>query len=146
MKVPTYITKEQLKKSRKLFDDVAKQQGLHNAMIAKKLMLVAMYGTMIKNKISYEDFIGLLTRRLEIKENIKSFWDLTKKAQQNNYVFCIKADIILNGTLAQVELEIVKLYNNLINNLKELNYRQAYIKDSMVKTHLQDYYKQMFNK
>ena len=76
MKYPAYITEEEVKRTKKLFNFIRQTQNIEEAFLFKKLSLVAAYGQMYASKISYREFLNDFENYLYNSHNtwrIKSF-------------------------------------------------------------------------
>lgn len=124
MKLPTYVTKEQKIKILQLFQLVKTTEGIKQALLLKRMILVAAYGTMISGKITFDDFIRELRNHLITKEKtLDTFWNIRDKAlRQDAKMFLIPYEIVYRDNNNTLEKTIANLYATRlnINNIKDV--------------------------
>lgn len=134
MKLPSYITIKQKKEINKLIYHIRHHEGIKQALLLKKMAIVAAYGTMINGKIDFDTFIENLKYNLITKEeSINSFWNIKERSKTTEEkMFLIPFQTIFKGTQHDVEIQMQTLYTTI--NLGKIKYNR------------QKELKQMFNR
>ena len=117
MKYPSYIKEQDLKNTQFFYRKIREKQGIRQALIFKKLSLVAAYGQMYKGKITYSDFLREVNSFFKkqtwgtedgYEEPFSEFWHIEdNQYKQDTASFYIKDRLIINATLKQIEEEII---------------------------------------
>ena len=127
MKLPPYIQETQKKDAAALFHMVRQTQGIEQALLMRKLMLVAAYGEMIWGKITFYEFIQKLKKHIAKGEKINTFWGLSSYSRVNTEeIFRIPCRIIVYENQNALEEEIQFVYKTKLR-IREI--RQQYVED-----------------
>lgn len=135
MKLPPYIQETQKKDAAALFHMVRQTQGIEQALLMRKLMLVAAYGEMILGKIKFYEFIQKLKKHIAQGEKINTFWGLSSYSRvDTEEIFRIPYKIIVYESQNALEEEIQFVYKT---RLRTWDIRPQYVEDylKMFKQH-----------
>lgn len=107
MKIPPYISKEDIKATAKLGYDIRNKDGISAYLLFKKLCTVAMYGEMLTHKISYSSFLVQAVKHWNRGKRFIEFWGYnTVTPTDSSKVFMIYDRTIKYGTMLDVEKAI----------------------------------------
>ena len=118
-----YITKENKQLIRTLADIIKRKEGIQAYIYFKKLITVAMYGTTLEGKISFDAFINYIELHvIKANNSIFTFWYLQNSHNPNGtkeFLFGMNTIIMEKIPLNSIINEMKKVMRNL---LKEGDY------------------------
>ena len=111
MKLPPYITKQYLDEVKYVLNLVKTKERKY-VPLAKKMILIAAYGTMIIGKISFGEFINNLRNHLQQNNSIADFWQFTYKAkyQSEKRFFGIPYKTVYEERIQTIEKAIIDIF------------------------------------
>jgi hypothetical protein len=111
MKIPPYITLEEIYKTLKIAHDIKIAEGITPYLFFKRLAITAMYGQMLDYKINYDDFLEQVEYHIHTREKpILTFWGYNHSPKHQLYY-----DIPVGAVRDNEHLED-EIYNNIIKN------------------------------
>ena len=133
MKYPSYLRECEIRQTIHLFKAIRQKYGIEAADLFKRISLTAAYGELYLGKISYSSFLDEVSRFLSYSSiNFIEFWNLKQEAEVSKTytVYNTNEKIIVNGTMTELETEIItQLRNrpNSINKRRKEDYHQILI-------------------
>lgn len=121
MKYPSYLREDEIKQTIRLFKKIRQKDGIEAADLFKRISLTAAYGELYLGKISYGSFLDDVSRFLKYSySNFIEFWNLKHEANlpKTYRVYNTNGKIIVNGTMTELETEIITQLRNKPNNIK----------------------------
>lgn len=118
MKYPSYLTEDDIKKTIYLFKTIRQRDGIEAADLFKRISLTAAYGELYLRKISYSSFLDEVSEFLNYN-NFIEFWNLKQEAEISIIcrVYHTNERIIVNGTMTELETEIITQLRNKPNSI-----------------------------
>lgn len=120
MKYPSYLRECEIKQTIHLFKAIRKRDGIEAADLFKRISLTAAYGELYLGKISYQSFLDEVSRFLNYSySNFIEFWNLKHEAElpKTYTVYNTNEKIIVNGTMTELETEIITQLRNKPNSI-----------------------------
>ncbi len=123
MKYPSYLREYEIKQTIHLFKKIRQRDGIEAADLFKRISLTAAYGELYLGKILYNTFLDEVSRFLNysnyINSNFIEFWNLKYEAEQSETyrVYNTNEKIIVNGTMTELETEIITQLRNRPNSI-----------------------------
>lgn len=132
MKYPSYLTEHEIKVTIHFFKTIRQRDGIEAADLFKRISLTAAYGELYIGKIEYGSFLDEVSRFSFNNYNYSNFiefWNLKHEAtlSKTYRVYNINEKIIVNGTMTELETEIItqlKENPNLINPRRKKDYNK----------------------
>lgn len=130
MKYPSYLREFEIKQTISFFKTIRKRDGIEAADLFKRISLTAAYGELYIGKISYSSFLDEVSGFFNLNySNFIEFWDLKHEAEASKTyrIFNTNEKIIVNGTMTELEQEIItqlKENPNLINPRRKEDYNK----------------------
>jgi hypothetical protein len=120
MKYPSYLRECEIKQTISFFKTIRKKDGIEAADLFKRISLTAAYGELYLGKISYSSFLDEVSRFIKYSyNNFIEFWNLKHEAtlSKTYRVYNTNEKIIVNGTMTELETEIITQLRNRLNNI-----------------------------
>lgn len=120
MKYPSYLRECEIKQTISFFKTIRKKDGIEAADLFKRISLTAAYGELYLGKISYQSFLDEVSRFIKYSyNNFIEFWNLKHEATlaKTYTVYNTNEKIIVNGTMTELETEIITQLRNRLNNI-----------------------------
>ena len=120
MKYPSYLRECEIKQTISFFKTIRKKDGIEAADLFKRISLTAAYGELYLGKISYQSFLDEVSRFIKYSyNNFIEFWNLKHEAEVSKTytVYNTNEKIIVNGTMTELETEIITQLRNRPNNI-----------------------------
>ena len=133
MKYPSYLRECEIRQTINLFKAIRKRDGIEAADLFKRISLTAAYGELYIGKITYGSFLDEVSRFLNYSNysnsNFIEFWNLKHeaKAAKTYRIYNTSVKIIANGTMTELETEIIKQLKgntNLISQRRKEDYNK----------------------
>jgi hypothetical protein len=127
MKYPTYISEMLMNETGSLYRKIRQRDGMEAAALFKRISLVAAYGSMYGDKITYRQFLKDAEEYFWGKRSFIHFWGLKQDADNRKYtpdtfkVFYVMERTIVYAPMEELEKEIIQA----------LKQRLGYIKTSL---------------
>ena len=84
MKIPKYITQEQIKRTQNYATTFKRKEGIDAYLFFKRLSILAMYVGVISSYISYSDFLySIQTQIIEKNKSIFQLWEFANSHNPN---------------------------------------------------------------
>ena len=120
MKYPSYLRECEIKQTISLFKTIRKRDGIEAADLFKRISLTAAYGELYLGKIEYQSFLNAVSQFLKYNNiNFIEFWNLKYDAElhETYRVYNTNENIIVNGTMTELETEIITQLRNKPNSI-----------------------------
>lgn len=127
MKYPSYLREYEIKQTIHLFKAIRKRDGIEAADLFKRISLTAAYGELYIGKISYSSFLDEVSRFLSCGKFME-FWNLKQEAEVSKTfrVYNTNEKIIVNGTMTELETEIITQLRNRPNSINPRRKEEYY--------------------
>ncbi len=123
MKYPSYLRECEIRQTIHLFKAIRQKYGIEAADLFKRISLTAAYGELYLGKISYSSFLDEVSRILKYSyNNFIEFWNLKNEAElpKTYRVYNTNEKIIVNGTMTELETEIITQLRNRPNSINPI--------------------------
>ena len=120
MKYPSYLREYEIRQTIRLFKAIRKRDGIEAADLFKRISLTAAYGELYRGKISYNSFLNEVSIDFNYGNiNFIEFWNLKHEAEVSKTyrVYNTSERIIVNGTMTELETEIITQLRNRPNSI-----------------------------
>ena len=116
MKYPSFIDETLIKETISLYRKIRQRDGMEAATLFKRISLVAAYGNMYIDKITYREFLEDAEKYFAIEEELSfiHFWGLKQDADNRKYtpdtfkVFYVKEKTVVYAPMEELEKEIMQ--------------------------------------
>lgn len=114
MKYPSFIDETLIKETISLYRKIRQRDGMEAAILFKRISLVAAYGDMYGDKITYRQFLEDAENYFEKELSFMHFWGLKQDADNRKYtpdtfkVFYVMERTIVYAPMEELEKEIMQ--------------------------------------
>lgn len=136
MKIPPYITLEEIYRTLKIAHDIKIAEGITPYLFFKRLAITAMYGQMLDCKIDYNYFLIQMENHIYRREkSILTFWGYNLSQKHHSYynisVGAVRdnehlEDEIYNNIIKNPSNEVGTKYLDFIKNYDTFNFKEHY--------------------